>query len=45
MMICLNAEERTLSGFVELASASGWKIIDVYTNVGSFDAHMVAVPI
>ncbi|KAL1734230.1 S-adenosyl-L-methionine-dependent methyltransferase [Schizophyllum commune] len=45
MMICLNAEERTLSGFVELASASGWKIIEVYTNVGSFDAHMVAVPV
>ncbi|KAL1658046.1 S-adenosyl-L-methionine-dependent methyltransferase [Schizophyllum commune] len=45
MMICLNAEERTLSGFVELASASGWKIVEVYTNVGSFDAHMVAVPV
>ncbi|KAI5888463.1 S-adenosyl-L-methionine-dependent methyltransferase [Schizophyllum commune H4-8] len=45
MMICLNAEERTLSGFVELASASGWKIVEVCTNVGSFDAHMVAVPV
>ncbi|KAL1703922.1 S-adenosyl-L-methionine-dependent methyltransferase [Schizophyllum commune] len=45
MMICLNAEERTLSGFVELASASGWKIVEVYMNVGSFDAHMVAVPV
>ena len=45
MLICLNSEERMLSGFVELTAASGWKIVEVFTNAGNFDAHMVAVPI
>ncbi|KAL1745741.1 S-adenosyl-L-methionine-dependent methyltransferase [Schizophyllum fasciatum] len=44
MLIGLNGEERTFSGFVDLVEAGGWSIIEVHHSPGAFDSHIVAKP-
>ncbi|KAL1742331.1 S-adenosyl-L-methionine-dependent methyltransferase [Schizophyllum fasciatum] len=45
VMLCnFNGEERTLGGFIELAEATGWKIVQVTPIPGILDSYLVAEP-
>ncbi|KAI5888465.1 S-adenosyl-L-methionine-dependent methyltransferase [Schizophyllum commune H4-8] len=45
MLLNFNSEERTLGGFIDLASETGWKIVEAKTIPGGVDGFMVAVPV
>ena len=45
MLLNFNSEERTLGGFIDLASETGWKIVEAKTIPGGVDGYMVAVPV
>ncbi|KAI5825917.1 S-adenosyl-L-methionine-dependent methyltransferase [Schizophyllum commune Tattone D] len=45
MLLNFNSEERTLGGFIDLLSGTGWKIVEAKTIPGGVDGYMVAVPV
>lgn len=44
MLAVLNAQERTLGDHLLITKESGWKIVRVYSPIGSLFQHIVAEP-
>jgi hypothetical protein len=45
MHILLGGVERTLQGFCDVFSQSGWKLIEVHHIQGSQCSHLIAAPV